>query len=350
MDYNIESFIRFLGNPLDGTQRTNIVYFVDGHQRSVGIKEVDDIKSAQRFIKLNDGRRQLYCNLNPCKITCSGKPKDTDILSIRNLYVDIDAVKAPGMSKHPATDEENSNIPIKEITDFVDSLGTEYFLDFSGNGYRIIVPVKDAEAADERNLVCLLYKSFPDYIDTNVIDPSRITGFPGTMNIKDELEGRVNRRRDQFESMERVENTVPVYSEEHRAIIDAAGVNTKVKKDRRTTTSPLTPEQLQVETQTLLNQYILRCSKTSPWVLKMIEFGPPEGDGFNFDGFFAAEVYNKIGDYARVFATIMKSMWGEQYSPKATQKAWFDAADNDIAPWSKETIKRAFGNKIFEVK
>lgn len=350
MSYNIESFVRFLGNPLDSTQRTNILYFMDGRQRSVGIKEVGDIDAAERFIKLNDGRRQLYCNLNPCHIKCSGKPKDSDILSVRNLYVDIDAVKAPGMKKHPATDDEINSIPIKEITEFVDSLGTKYLLDFSGNGYRIIVPVKNADSVDERNLVCLLHKSFPNYIDTNVIDPSRITGFPGTMNIKDEVEGRVNRRRDTFENVVRVENDVPTYSEAHRAIIDAAGTKSKVKKDRRTTTSPLTPEQLQIETQTLLNQYILRSSKTSPWVLKMIEFGPPDGEGFNYDGFFASEVYNKVGNYARVFATIMKSMWGEQYSAKATQKAWFDVVDNDVGPWSKQTIKRAFGNKIFEEK
>lgn len=350
MSYNIEGFIRFLGNDLDGTQRTNIIYFLSGRQRSVGIKEVGDIEAAEKFVKLNDGRRQLYMNINPCHITCSGKPKDSDILGVRNLYLDVDPVKAPGMSKYPATDEEIDDIPLDDIIDFIECFNVEYLMDFTGNGYRFIIPIKGGESRDERAFVCLLHSMFPDYVDTNVVDPSRITGVPGTMNVKDEVEDRHNRHRNIFKGKDRVENDVPIYSEAHKAIIDEAVVKTKARKEPRIRTSPLAPEDLEVQTQELLNKYILRCSKVSPWVLRMIELGPPDGDGFMFDGFFASEIYNKVGNYPRVFATIMKSRWGEQYSAKATEKAWFDTVDNDVEPWSKQTIKRVFGSKIFEEK
>ena len=351
MSYNIEEFIRFLGNPLNETQRTNIMYFLNGRQRSVGIKEVSDIKAAEKFVKLNDGRRQLYININPCGIRCSGKPKDSDIPEVKNLYIDIDAVKASGMKKHPASDKEIYSIPIDEIMDFVTPIIDMIYKDFTGNGYRIIAPVSDATQIDERNFVCLLHSKFPDYIDTNVIDMSRITGVPGTMNVKEEILGRPNRIRTPFpQFVKRMEVCLPIYTEAQREIIGSMKVKHRPKKESRVVTTPLTPEQLQVETQELLNRYILRCSKTSPWVLHMIELGPPDGQGFMFDGFMASEIYNKVGNYARVFATIMKAMWGEDYSPRATEKAWFDVVDNDIRPWSKEIIKEVFGTKIFEEK
>jgi len=352
MTYDIEAFVRFLGNPMDGSQRTNIMYFNNGRQRAVGITKQADIDAAERFIKLNDGRNTLYVNLNPCYPKVTGKPKDSEIIATRNLLVDIDPIKAPGNAKHPATKEEIAQIPMEDINVAATrKLGVTGYVDFTGNGYRIIVNVKDATSSDQKNFVHLLNCMFPGYIDTNVIDPSRITGVPGTMNLKVEVDGRKNRRRDSFNLCDRVEVGAPSYSEnEMAAILASAPVirsKTTTKKDRPIQLIRVDPE---ASVQTLLNQYILKCSNQAPYVLKMIEIGPTDGDGFNFDGFFAAEIYNKVGDAPRVFATIMKAMWGAGYNARATQKAWEDCVDNGVGAWSVGTIGRVFGNSVFEAK
>lgn len=355
MSYNLEAFIHYLGNDLDGTQRTNCMYFLNGRQRAVGITKPEDIDAAERFIKLNDGKHNLYVNLNTCGPRVSGKPKDSEIIATRNLLIDIDSIKAPGHTKHPATEAELNQIPILDISmTAADKLVTLPQIDFTGNGFRLIIPVKDATNDDQRNFVHYLCTKFPGYIDTNVVDPSRITGVPGTMNVKTETDDRVNRRRRYFPGYTRQPIVPPTYTMDEMAAISAASTTHRSK----TTTSgsrpaqriPIDPHLIGATVQEILNKYILKCATQAPYILKLIEFGPTEGNGFNYDGFFAAEIYNKVGDAPRVYATIMKSVWGPDYNARATQKAWEDVVGSGVGAWSVNTIRQKFGNEIFEVK
>lgn len=350
--YNTQIWAEMLGNPLDGTRKTSFMYFEGGRQTSVGMKNQKDVDRVEAFIKINDGKHQLYCNVNPCVTGAFGKPKDTDIPEVMNLYIDVDPVKARGMRKHPATDAEIADIPIDKICNAVNrKCGTWIYVDPTGNGYRIIVPVHDAIPADQRAFVHHIHALFPEFIDTQVVDPSRITGIPGTMNVKVETDERANRRRESFTGHHRLTADPPTYTDSELEAISATMSPTPSKrsgaKDRRTRTTGGKPHVIEGTVQQLLNRYILTCSHRAPWVLKLIESGPPEGNGFNYDGFFAAEVYNKLGDVPRVYATIIKAMWGPAYIARSTQRAWDDCVNSGVGVWSKHTVRQKFGNGIF---
>lgn len=346
--YNLLAWAQFLGNPLDGTRKTNFMYFDGGRQISISMKTTDDVRKVEAFIKLNDGEHQLYCNVNPCITTAYGKPKDAEISEVMNLYIDVDPVKAAGMRKHPATDAEITAIPIDKICNAIHrKAGAWIYVDGTGNGYRIIVPVHDATPATQKAFVHHIHALFPDYIDTQVIDPSRITGIPGTMNVKAEFPDRQNRRRDSFLGHRRLTADPPTYTEDELAKIAMATSKPSGTRDRRTRHTAANPPPICGTVQQVLNKYILTCSHRTPWVLKLIASGPPEGNGFNYDGFFAAEVYNKIGDVPRVYATIMKAMWGQGYNARSTEKAWNDCVASGVGVWSKRTVAQKFGNSIF---
>jgi hypothetical protein len=252
------------------------------------------------------------------------------------------------MRKHPATEAEIMDIPIDEICDVVrDKCGYNTYVDMTGNGFRAIVPVHGATADDQKRLVAHLSGMFPGYIDRNVVDPSRITGVPGTMNMKIEVPGRPNRRRDLFTGHTRLTADPPTYTEDEFATILKATSGTPGAKDRRTRGARTNPQPICGSVQETLNRYILACARHAPWVHTLIERGPPDGSGFDYDGFFAAEIYNKVGDAPRVYATIMKAMWGPSYSSRVTQKAWDDCVNSGVGAWSKRIVQQKFGNKIF---
>jgi hypothetical protein len=348
MNYNIAAFARFLGNPLDNTHRTNIMFFRGGKQICHGITTLEDIPAAEAFVGRFDSRYNLYLNLNVANMGVYGKPRDSDIPQVKNLYIDVDAIKADDMRKHPATEAEIMDIPIDEICDVVrDKCGYNTYVDMTGNGFRVVVPVHGATADDQKRLVAHLSGMFPGYIDRNVVDPSRITGVPGTMNLKTEVSGRPNRRRDSFTGHIRLTADPPTYTEEELATILKATSGTPGAKDRRTRGAKINPQPICGSVQEILNEYLLKCSREAPWAIRIIENGPPDGNGFLFDGFICSEIYNKVGDAPRVAATILKVMWGPSYSPRATQKAWDDCVNSGVGAWSKRTVQQKFGNDIF---
>lgn len=216
--YNLESFINVLGGTLDGTDQYNVMYFKDGGQNGYQIKAPEDIAGAEAWLAKYDGKHQLYINVNPINPAnrVSAKPKDSDILEVRNLYIDIDRETKGAFQKHAATDAEMSEV--KKVTQDVEAFLQEtfrhdigWYADMTGNGFRFIIPATGIGAGMNKELIMALKGRFGNGIDTAVSDASRVTGVPGTLNVKKESpeDMRMNRRRTTFpDDVVRVDNDV----------------------------------------------------------------------------------------------------------------------------------------------
>ena len=339
MSYHIEEFVRFLGNNLDGTVRNNVMYFEFGKVRSRRIATSNDIEGAEEFVTRNDGNHQLYININPYKAHAFGKGKDLDVKEVKTLYIDADRIKTPESKNNPATQEEIDDIPLIGMSEAIGAKYPEYYRDFTGNGFRFLIPVENGTPADEAKLIDYMCGLFPKYIDTNVRDPSRITGIPGTINVKKEDIGRPNRQRTPFDhTILRVENQIAAFTEEEIKTYDSEQSNHSDSHEQR----EYKPVNVDAEVQPLINKYIMNCSKNAPYILDILQSPPVDGAGFTVDGLFACEVLNKIGDAPRVYATIMKAYWGDEYDARVTEKMWYKAVSTGAGPWSKSTIMRLF--------
>jgi len=344
--YNLEEFIRYIGNPLDNTVTNNVMCFVNGRCIFVSVSHQSDIERAEKFIARKDGQEQIYVNVNPAAYGTKGKPKDVDIPAIKTLYLDIDAPKEDGARRNPATPYEMSKVPMKDIYNTVRRKYANARVDITGNGWRILIPVKDAMPGDERKLVMYMNNLFPEFVDRAVSDPSRVTGVPGTMNVKIATDDRPNHRRAGFSPYTmRHESRVADYAaEEVRATRTQAPPSMDVPKIESVAPgSPATPVSPEPETQKLLNKYIIEISRSAPHILKILLSEPNRSAGFAFDSFIACEIYNKIGDEPRVFATICKLHWQSDYDSHATRAVWERTVSEKIGVWSNSTIRRTFG-------
>ena len=168
-----------------------------------------DLVKAQKLIDRYNGTAQIYVTVNPHSKDIGNRSagKRETILCVKNVYIDVD-------SEHPGKNPANM-AEIGQLKDTVDSLeiwlnnyGAEYNLSFTGNGFRFIIPIPDSHPNIDKKVAVLLKSMKNKYpsVDTAVSDASRITGVPGTMNVKEETEDRKNRMRDGFPGKERVEN------------------------------------------------------------------------------------------------------------------------------------------------
>lgn len=338
--YNIAAFCRFLGNPLDNTCTSNVMYFDAGKCRSVRIQHTDDVQRAEQFVSNNDGRHQMYINVNPALPGTPGKPKDVDILAVMNLYLDIDAKKAAGTRINPATEGELEATPINAIMNAVCRKYPVNRVDFTGNGWRVLIPMQCAVADDQLEFVTYMYGRFPDHIDRSVIDPSRVTGVPGTTNVKTPTKDRPNRVRDSFVgSGYRITSLPAEYTTDELPPIRTP-IQPSVRNHAVIDVAPVVPEH---DTQQLLNAYILMLSRQAPHILEILSSSPDASDGFAYDSFFACEVLTKIGNAPRVFATICKAHWGSDYSAVVTEGIWDRTVSEGVGVWSNATMRRYFG-------
>ena len=130
--------------------------------------------------------------------------RDSHILSIRWLFIDVDPVRAGLVSGIAATeDEREAAVAVAESAReqlMAHGFGEPAVID-SGNGRYLLFPVdlsNDAESIDlireVLRAVALECDTDAAKIDTNVYNPSRILRLPGTKNRKgDEIPGREHR-------------------------------------------------------------------------------------------------------------------------------------------------------------
>ena len=206
--YKIKEFIDLLGTKkgsfhiyvkIDDTKE----YKVSGMPaRSVG------------FVKKGDGTAQLYISVNPCRMM-TGKPKIADVTWWTCEYIDLDCER-PDHSV-PATDAELAGLK-SQINDINNWLGMNGcmtgYMDFTGNGYRWLLPVPPVDLRKLRSEdVIMLNEQKKEFlrimkretganIDTAVGELSRITGIPGTLNVK--ARDGTDRRREPFRGCARI--------------------------------------------------------------------------------------------------------------------------------------------------
>jgi hypothetical protein len=210
--YKTKEFIDYLGQ-IPGSYHiyVRIDKTRDKYDQVLGIPA-----TSMKFPKNLDGKAQIYISVNPCRMM-TGKPKISDVTHWTCEYIDLD-VERPDHTV-PATDEELARLK-SDINDINNWLGMNgimngYF-DMTGNGYRWLLPVspldlrnmdiKDVMKLNEqkKEFLRIMKRETGANIDTSVGELSRITGIPGTMNVK--ARDDTDRRREPFRGCNRLED------------------------------------------------------------------------------------------------------------------------------------------------
>ena len=207
MKYKINDFIKFIS----GMQH-HIYVKVDKNQKYPTSAMV---AYSDKFPAKWDGTAQLYITVNPCRKMMK-KPKISDVEWWTCEYIDLDCERPD--HKIPATDEELTVLKpeIERINKWLTDHGflTGYF-DFTGNGWRWLLPVPPVDLREmkskdvlklnsqKKEWLKILKSETGTNIDTGVGELSRITGIPGTLNFKGHKD---DRRREPFKGCERVED------------------------------------------------------------------------------------------------------------------------------------------------
>ena len=212
----IERLLVFMGHTKDYS-----TYFraVGKPTYSMRIDGPDDI---DKFIQENNGKNQVYTSLNPVNpgLNKSHATKDADTPYIMNVLLDIDADRVGVDHAYMATQEEYEKVWAVglKIHALLEATfpGIMFYTDRTGNGCRFIIPIKKVDVSTEEKkdkwdgqikaFYIWVEKKTNTTLDKSVYNPSRITGVPGTMNIKETAEGREHRLREFGVIPERVES------------------------------------------------------------------------------------------------------------------------------------------------
>lgn len=210
MKYRTREFIQFLGN----NHGFHIYVKIDNREKY----KVSALPARnEKLLKRWDGEAQLYISVNPCRMMMN-KPKISDVTYWSNEFIDLDCERED--TNIPATDEELAGLK-SDINDIDNWLGMNgmmagYF-DMTGNGYRWLLPVppldlrnmdiKDVMKLNEQKhefLRIIQRETGVNNLDVTVGELSRITGIPGTMNVK--ARDDTDRRREPFRGCHRLED------------------------------------------------------------------------------------------------------------------------------------------------
>ena len=208
MKYKIKEFIDFIG-----TKPGSYHIYIEIDDRKEFKVSGMPARSAG-FVKKGDGRAQLYISVNPCRMMIR-KPKIADVTWWTCEYIDLDCER-PDHSV-PATDEELAGLK-SDINDINNWLGMNGFMtgymDFTGNGYRWLLPVPPVDLRklrledvimlneQKKEFLRIMKRETGANIDTAVGELSRITGIPGTINVK--ARDGTDRRREPFRGCVRI--------------------------------------------------------------------------------------------------------------------------------------------------
>lgn len=168
----------------------------------VRIGRYDDYERVPELLNRNDGKANMYLNLNPIRLDIESKVpngivrnmksiSDSDIEKYLFILIDLDPIRK---SKISSTDEEHNYALRKaeEVKKYICSMRLpEPIIADSGNGAHVLVPV-DIENNKEnalviKNLLRSLDTKYSDdkvKIDVTTSNPARLTRFYGTVTCK----------------------------------------------------------------------------------------------------------------------------------------------------------------------
>lgn len=212
MNYKTNEFLTFLGRR-DGVRH---IFVRIKESKPVFGRPAFNNNSDDRFCANLDGKAQIYVSVNLCRPVFT-KPKIADVAYWTCEYIDLDCER-PDHSV-PATDVEIAGMK-SDINDINNWLGMNGMMtgyhDFTGNGYRWLLPIPVVDLRkmlpgdvlkineQKKEWLRIMKKETGANIDTTVGELSRITGVPGTLNVKSR-DSR-DRRREVFRGCDRLED------------------------------------------------------------------------------------------------------------------------------------------------
>jgi len=206
------TFRQFLGHDCADGNLTSMQAFGDDKKKA---RPVSTEEGYQKWIDQHDGKIQVYVSINPIKKGSRKFPRDVDVSYWCNEYIDLDCEKPKKCKGYNATDAELEKLEpfVGKINKWLTDNGFKTgYNDFTGNGYRWILPIPPLKldgvdlaelAAKKKEFKERLVKGVGitpgcgAAIDS-VFDFKRITGVPGTQNMKVVVEGRPGRSRKPF--------------------------------------------------------------------------------------------------------------------------------------------------------
>ena len=216
----MNDFITFLGHGIPGT-RTCLQAFAD--DMAPATTYVKDQKGYERWIEQHNHHAQVYIGINPIRKDAGKFPKDADVAFWCNEYLDLDCEKPKEFKGYNATDGELEHLKpfVEKINNWLNGHGfNPGYCDMTGNGYRWILPVPPLMLiGKDLSVLATKKKAFKERISKDceivpgsgaaidsVFDFKRITGVPGTENVKTESADRPCRTREPFRGVERQED------------------------------------------------------------------------------------------------------------------------------------------------
>lgn len=212
MNYKTKEFQNFLGLYPDSHR---IVIRINKPKSLFGRPSFGSVKD-EAFCNNLDGEAQLYMSVNLCE-KIFNKPRISDVTHWVCEYIDLDCER----SDHsiPATIIELMGLMV-EVERINNWLEIEGFLpgycDFTGNGYRWLLPIPPLDLRNmnvenvmlvneqKKEFLRIIQRETDTNVDTSVGELSRITGIPGTMNVK--ARDGTDRRREPFRGCDRIED------------------------------------------------------------------------------------------------------------------------------------------------
>ena len=163
----------------------------------------EEMNKAEDHIQKQNGKQQLWINLQKMKPDSNSFIGYRDIIAYKNIYIDVDCKKPDGFKDFAATEEERedaiSQLPV--LRQWLESHGLRCGLELhTGNGAGMVLPIPETRAepvfiAKLATFLGMLKADIPN-VDTAMFDPPRVIGIPGTLNAKMETEDRKNHIRE----------------------------------------------------------------------------------------------------------------------------------------------------------
>jgi len=189
-EQDIRKFYQYLNHHPDEWTELRAIEWTPDHRGTVTQTWVNNIEDFTAFCRQWNGKRHVYAGVNPRSRKGGGRKED--ITRVVGIPFDIDAQRAPGHEKDAATDaeiEEARRNQLNKLLNFIRQKGfNQPYVDFSGNGYRVIQRVDISienhdEIAGKLELYFKEVKIEVPELDS-IFDLPRIIKVPGTMSIK----------------------------------------------------------------------------------------------------------------------------------------------------------------------
>ena len=185
---DVTRFYHYLGHHPDEWTEIRAIEWTPDAKGQIERTWVNNEKDFIDFCRKWNQKRHLYAGVNP-----RNKQAGTtqDVSRVTGIPFDIDSQREKGYEKDAATDQEVTEAykQLEQMLKLIKEKGyDEPYIDFSGNGFRVIqkvdMPINDHKKADEKLKAYFMeYKIHISTLDS-IYDIPRIIKVPGTWSIK----------------------------------------------------------------------------------------------------------------------------------------------------------------------